>query len=237
MSFFTRFILKKQDKYNFKYIIPSICFLGISIGLGIIPLLDQTVNFDIKMIGWIMMYLLGIILFSLYSILQQKFVNESNDGFENKIRFAFYSGFFQLITIINLFWLDILFNTGTMNNFLINFISGSKFILENKLSILLTQIFIFDCVIFFIISIYLNEISSNYNMILTGLTNQSVILFFTIFPKLNTGIKYPIYISVFCIICNILSVIFWLKGESSTRKKYENLIVEININEDDFIND
>lgn len=234
---FTKFILQKQNQYNFKYIITSICFLLISIGFGIIPLLNIENKFDPKMIGWIVMYLLGVILFSLYSILQEKFIIETNDNFENKIKFAFYSGFFQLITIINLFWIDILFDSGNINNFLTNFISGAKFAFANNLSALLLQLFIFDCVIFFIISIYLNEISSNYNMILSGLTNQSVILFFIIFPKLNTGIEYSIYISVFCIVCNISSVLCWLKGESTLRKKYTELNrTEINISEDDFIN-
>jgi drug/metabolite transporter (DMT)-like permease len=78
---FSRFILNKKNNYEFKYIVVSICFLLLSIGLGIIPLSEQTLNFNYKMIGWITMYLFGVILFSLYSVLQEKFVNYSNDKF------------------------------------------------------------------------------------------------------------------------------------------------------------
>src|SRR4029078_7535187 len=92
----------------------------------------------------------------------------------------------------------------------------------NLLGFILTQLFIFDCLFLFIISVYLNEISTNYNMILTNLTNQSVALFFTIFSNLNHGVHYPLSITILSMLCNIISVILWVKGESKEIKECDD---------------
>lgn len=166
-------------------------------------------------IGWIAMYVAGIILFSLYNILQEKYIIHTKDtSFENKIRFAFYSGLFQIIVIGCSFWIDILFGySNGIEGFANSFIQSFFALFEHVTTMLLIQLFVFDCLALFVISIYLNEISTNYNMILTNLTNQSVALFFTIFPSFNTGIQYPIYVTALSMLCNILSVIFWIKCE------------------------
>lgn len=50
-------------------------------------------------------------------------------------------------------------------------------------------------------------------MILTNIINQSVALFFIIFPHLNHGIKYPLYITLSSMSTSIISVIFWMNAE------------------------
>ena len=184
---FTKIILKKNIQYDLKYAIISLAFLFGSVGFATIPLFQAENNFSLYGIGWIVMYLCGIILFSLYNILQEKYIMDTMDtSFENKIRLAFYAGLFQVITIMCLFWVDILLGYNTGLKEFTNTFSKSIFILfENFMTLFLIQLFVFDCLALFIISIYLNEISTNYNMILTNLTNQSVALFFTIFPSFD----------------------------------------------------
>jgi len=212
---FTKIILKKNIQYDLKYAVISLAFLFISVGFATIPLFQTENNFSLYGVGWIVMYLCGIILFSLYNILQEKYIMDTMDtSFENKIRLAFYAGLFQVITIMSLFWVDILLGYNTGLKEFANTFSKSIFILfENFTTLFLIQLFVFDCLALFVISIYLNEISTNYNMILTNLTNQSVALFFTIFPSFNHGIHYPIYVTALSMLCNILSVLFWIKCE------------------------
>jgi hypothetical protein len=77
------------------------------------------------------------------------------------------------------------------------------------------QLFIYDCLALYLFSIYLNSISTNYNMILTNLTNQSVAIFFAIFPHLNAGIHASIPITILSLAFNILSVVLWINAEKA----------------------
>src|SRR5690606_26070746 len=65
---FTKIILKKDNNYNFKYAIPSIICLFLSIVLAVLPLLQKTVIPTF----WIIMYMMGVIFLSLTNILQEK---------------------------------------------------------------------------------------------------------------------------------------------------------------------
>lgn len=78
--------------------------------------------------------------------------------------------------------------------------------------------FSYDCLLLYFLSILLNSISTNYNLILTNITNQSVALFFIIFPYLNKGIKSNIYVTLVTLFLNIVSVILWIKGETNVAK-------------------
>ena len=212
---FTKVILQKYVQYDLKYAILSLIFLLVSIGISIIPLFQTENKFSPRNIGWIIMYSSGIVLYSLYNIIQEKYIIDTADTtFQKKIRFALYSGIFQVLTVICLFWIDLLLGyNNNLKEFGNTFIQSFFELFDNFVTSLLIQLFIFDCLVLFIISIYLNEISTNYNMILTNLTNQSVALFFTIFPALNTGIKYPLSITMLSMLCNIISVMIWIKSE------------------------
>jgi len=218
---FTKIILCKQNIYDLKYTIPSLVCLLISIILAIIPMLQKMVDFNF----WIFMYFVGVIFLSLTNILQEKYVAIVGDSFENKIKLALYSGLVQIITLGLLCWVDLLFGYNrTAKGAFDAFIDSIIGFQGNLVGILLTQIFIFDCLFLFLISIYLNGISTNYNMILTNLTNQSVALFFTIFPHLNKGIRYPLSITMLSMFCNVMSIILWVKGEGHTTKNnYESI--------------
>ena len=58
-------------------------------------------------------------------------------------------------------------------------------------------------------AIYLNSKSANYSMLTLTLVSPTIITFFEIFPNLNTGIHYPLYIVITSIVLNLLSLFTW----------------------------
>ena len=52
-------------------------------------------------------------------------------------------------------------------------------------------------------------------MIVTNITNQSIAIFFTIFPKFNKGFHHSLYIIIICLSCSVVSVILWIFGEKN----------------------
>lgn len=227
---FTYFILHKSNKYEFKYIIPSILFLLLSIGIAIIPIINSA-EMTIKNVLWVGLYLSGIILLGLANVLQEKYITLMTSSFENNIRLTFYASIFQIITVLCLCWIDPLFGySNTPSTAFYNFTLSFEMMFTDVTTLLITQLFTAVCIVLFLLSVYLNAISTNYNMILNGLTNQSVALFFTIFPHFNTGIKYPLYIVIPSLLCCLISVILWLKGEHKINKNYEETYLLTNKN-------
>jgi len=52
-----------------------------------------------------------------------------------------------------------------------------------------------------------------------------VVIFFYIFPSLNSGVKYNIYVTVASVILNIISIILWTKGEQNVAN--DNQLIEV----------
>ncbi|QKF94714.1 hypothetical protein QKU48_gp1256 [Fadolivirus algeromassiliense] len=209
--FFRKFILNKKITYD-KILIPlSLFFLIVSVVIATIPLFfeHQATSYY-----WIIGYMIAIILLSLDNTIQEKYVTETNDNSViNKITLAFYTSMCQIITLILFFWVEFLFGytdnpVGAFKNSTVVFFTDLKYTF-------LLQLFIYDCLILYVLSIYLNAISTNYNMILTNLTNQSVAIFFTIFPNLNHGLKYSLWVTISSLILNITSVVLWIMGEKN----------------------
>jgi hypothetical protein len=75
------------------------------------------------------------------------------------------------------------------------------------------QVFMLLWYLLFVLALFLNEISTNYTMILTNITNQSIALFFIIFPHLNEGIRYPLFITLSSMATSFVSVLFWINAE------------------------
>ena len=169
---FTKFILNKNITYLWHIILSSLIFLLASIGCAIMPII-QNHQFNVNNVTWIFVYLIGIILLSLTNILQEKYTMITLNTFQNKIKLAFYSGFFQVIVIICLFWCDLFFGySDNVTDALLNFTTSFSVFFSNLPKFLLVQLFVFDCLALFLLSIYLNKISTNFNMILTNLTNM-----------------------------------------------------------------
>jgi hypothetical protein len=214
---FRKILLKKEIKYNIKFIIPSVILLIISVIIACIPLLSFIKNNNLKNFVWIIGYMLAIFLMSIDNTMQEKYIMESGDNtISNKIKLAFYTSLFQIITLVCFFWVEYLF--GYTNNPIKSFKNSFISFFESFRKIIILQLFIWDCLLLYLFSILLNAYSTNYNMILTNLTNQSVAIFFSIFSNLNNGIKAPLYITIPSLVLNIISVILWVPGEKNREK-------------------
>ena len=113
---FTKIILEqKKNKYEIKFILPSMLFLLISIGLTMIPLRS---SFSIDSIIWIGMFLTSVIFAALYSIYQEKYIADTrDDSTPNKMVLIFWTRLIQLIAIILCFWLEFVIGHKTHHPF------------------------------------------------------------------------------------------------------------------------
>lgn len=221
-AIFTRLLLKKEVKYCPYYIMGSMLALVISITVACIPIYQEGVGEWY----WSVMYLIGIILMSLSNVLQEKYMIDTGDGsFVNKLRLASYTGIAQLVSVFCLVWVDLFigYDAGNTYNATGAFVESVEVFFTDIKTNLIIQFFIVVCLVSFVLSIYLNEISTNYNMILTNLTNQSVALFFVFFPELNHGVKNSLFNTLISVICSCASVYFWFKGETQVPKKDEKI--------------
>lgn len=216
---FTKVILKKNVHYDKRFIIPSLILLFASLGISVIPLTDEWTNWTIF---WIGLYLLGVSSRSVYCVLQEKYMMDTQDiTLKNKITIMFYTRLVHLFVILPFFWLEYVIGYGnspftSLGNSFVTFFSKIKeaFILEG---------FILSYVVFYIFSVYLNSMSSNYNMIASVAITPSVGIFFTIFADLNPGVSYPIYIVIPGLVCSVASIILWLIGEKIGKEGYTEM--------------
>jgi hypothetical protein len=219
----TKYILKKQISYNKRYIVPSLLLLFISIGISVIPVVSQWYPMSIV---WILIYIVGTILRSGHNIMQEKYITDTEDNtFLNRVRMIFYIRLTQFAVAVLFSWLDIFL--GYSNNMAVAFIKSFDHFGTNGISCLLLEIFTGSYICMFIVSVSLNAISTNYNMIATAIVNPSTAIFYTIFPDLNPGLKYPIYIVAPALILSILSVILWIKGQNKVESVNPNVQTDI----------
>lgn len=225
-SFFLRKkFIKKFTVYDYKYIIPSFVLIGVSIVLCVIPV---AADFHARDIIWIIMFATGILCLSSYNVAQEKYLTDTRDSsINNKIGLIFYSKLVELLIIISFSWLELLI--GNESNPIHAFeMSAIKYITNLK-AFLFLEGFVLAYLVAFFLSVYLNSISSNYNMLTVVISNPLVAIFFTVFREFDTGIKYPLYIIIPAICLNIGSIMLWIKGERK-KEDYESIEDEVTIN-------
>ena len=217
-AIFSKLILKKQVHYDKKYLIASIFVLLVSVIVATIPMFMNNQDSAFNNILWSGMYLFGVIFLGLSNVLQEKYIMLTNTTFKNKIKMAFYTFLFSTLLLLILCWVDIVFGyENNTNDAFKSFINSFYVFGTDGTKMLLIQLFVLVMFVLVIVSIYLNAISTNYNMILTNVSNQVVALCFTIFPSLNSGIQYPLWVIIISLLLNIVSVVLWIKGESITQ--------------------
>lgn len=221
---FTKLILSKIVHYNLKFIIPSLILSALALGISAIPIIMDSVSKSTSWnpigIVWILAFLIGIALTSLFNIYQEKYLTETGDGqILNKVTVVFISRLVQLICIGILFWIEYIPYINYEGNPSTQFVESIQTFFSFKIEFWLMQIFIFAFLILYSLSVYLNSISTNYNMISMAATNPCIALFFTVFSFLNPGIKFPIYVTILSLLCSGVSILLWIKGE--TKVKYQ----------------
>lgn len=211
---FRKLLLNKQIKYERVFLIPSIICLFLSVFFSVLPVFNASSGFS----RWIGLYVMAIILLASDNVMQERYIYITNDNtFTNKIALAFYTSLVQIFVLIAMSWIEIPFGYNS-DPFKIFYQSVITYFTSAKTTFLL-QLFIYDCLFLYVASIYLNQISSNYNMILTNLTNQSVAIFFLIFPELNKGIEHTWGVTILSILFSLTGIILWIKSEKEVHEE------------------
>jgi hypothetical protein len=214
---FTKYILNKRVVYDKNYIVPSIVSLALSVIISLIPFFT---NFTLMGFFWIMLFLTGVIFRSAFSIMQEKYIMDTKEyTLLNKITIVFYSRIFQFLTMITFFWLEFLIGySDKPADALVNSIDS---FVNDGTAFFLLEFFVGSYLLNYIFAVYLNSISTNYNMISTIAVNPLTVTFFTIFPRFNPGIKYELYITIPGLFFSVLSVWLWLKGERKDTEAHD----------------
>lgn len=226
----TKIFLKKNVQYVKKYIIPSFLLQIISIVLSMIP--AQSEWHTIAIISTLT-YFIGTVLRCFQNICQEKYIicNMENTT-RSKFEILFFGRLTQFVVTLLFSWVD--YFVGYDDHIINNIGTSSIQYVTSYSHFLLFEGFIVGYVLLYVFSVYLNAISTNFNMITSTLTNPSVAIFFIIFPNLNNGISLPLYYSIPSILCSVLSVLLWIYGEHHLSKQNtkpeeeQKLIGEVN---------
>jgi len=221
--------LNKRNEYNKYYIITSLLFLLVTIGLSIYPLIK---DFYWTNIGWVCLHLFGILSTCFYSVFNEKYFSLINKSYKLptnlakiieeksktmintlyiKLEFMMYQTGVQMFILLLCFWLDIFlaYSSSPWTDFkdsLNLFFTGGSLTLSLQFIVLMFNIAM-------LLMTYLNAISAKYCMISKLLNSPVILIFFLIFPHLNNGVDYPTYIVVICLFTSIISVSLWIKGD------------------------
>lgn len=220
----TKFLIKKKGdiSFNNKYVYISLIFLAIGVGIACIPEFEKS-HWKPTNILWILFYTCGIICRSLYNVLQEKYIEIDGDTIRNKFNVLFWTCIFQLGFVVLFFWVDMVPYVGmsTDGNFISHLRSSFQcYFGKCNYTFMLETLFVFGYTMSYVSAIYLNADSANYNMIAVTLITPTVAIFFTIIPSLNSGLHYPIYITIPSILCCTTSLFIWGYWENKYFKHY-----------------
>lgn len=208
---FSKLLLNKPMLYIKKYITLSVILLFASVVITAIPL---TSKWSWMAFLWVMIFLVGKTCRGASNVYQEKYLREVRNELsplQNKVLLGFWSRVIQLGVTGAMFWIE--YVIGYSDHPWKDFSHSINMFLSAKTQFWFLQSFIFSFIILYGVSIYLNSISTNYNMITAVATNPATAIFFTVFPKFNTGIVIPIEYVIPGLVCSVLSVIFWILGE------------------------
>lgn len=193
-----------------------------SIAITLIPLQSK---WDYMSIIWILLYTFSVICRGIYNVLQEKYFTETQDtSLYNNFLIAFYSRSVQFFVMILFFWLEYLI--GYTNNPAQAFLDSGHDSFKYIIKFILLQGFVFSYISMFMLSLRLNSISTNYNMISSSIVGPITAIFFTIFQQFNTGIIYPLYITIPGLVLKITSSFLWIYGEK-TKNEYTEVKNEV----------
>jgi hypothetical protein len=206
----------------------SIILLVASVVVAGYPMADDIRHIDLMSIVWSAVYLIGICVLTWYNVTQEKYVRQTETKYinttfreklDNKIILSFFSRIPMLIIVMFSFGVEYLLVLDNETSPLVRFNESFYQAFTQLESGLILQGFIITYFVLFFSAIYLNAISTSYHMILTVISNPAVALFFTIFPSLNPGIQYHLWVTISSLVLSVSSVICWIAGESQFFKK------------------
>ena len=204
-----KILINRIIVYNNKFIAISLLALIVSIIIASIPFFK-----DIHMhnILWSLLYGGGVLCFCFYNVMQEKIMLDTNDySLSNKITIIFFSKCIELI-----FVLASGFAIEHNQKPIITFYQSIIIFLTNWKITVALEIFVILYMAAFILFINLNAISTNYSMMVPTISNPLVMLFFTIFSSFNTGLHYPLWITIVSMATSIFGMVMWMFGEKNT---------------------
>jgi hypothetical protein len=211
---FTRIVLKKQVVYDKRFIIPSLLLLAASIAIPIAGMGAEG-TWASSNIYRSSDNLFGVVFRSYFSILQEKYFVETQDGsIENKLSLTFYTRLVQLVVVLACCWLE--WVVGYTDHPITAFGESFMAMWTQAIGAALLQGFIAAYLINYVLSIYLNAISTNYSMIISTAVTPALALFFVIIPSLNNGPKCSVAFVLPALACSITSAVLWILGEKKT---------------------
>lgn len=205
---------KKHINLANKYVGISLGLLLLSVGLCMIPQINQS-KFNLESIFWIGVYLVGTVCRATYNTLQEKYMQtyDSGTSIVNKINILFWTCAFQLIFATLFIWVDFLpmFGYSHPYNFGSKTVQFAKcyFSVDCEYTFWYAMGFVLSYIGSYFAAVQLNSKSASFSMLTTTLIGPSVILFFTLVPTMNPGIKYPLYITIPAALCSVLSIAIW----------------------------
>jgi len=205
-AIFSRFVLGKQVIYNWKRISVSLILLALSVIVSVVPII--TSGFTISYMS--IFYFLGIIFMSLTNVLQEGYLTQRESSVAIKLALSFYTTLVQAILAIASAPLWHPFDT-----------FWESLAVRDWIPITLLFGFVIVCAILTLFCSYMNEISSNYTILSSYATTQSVAIFFLIFPSLNRGIASNWQITLTSVSLSLAGVFVWIWGETGTECKVE----------------
>lgn len=193
-------ILVKEVAYKPWFLALSVVLLVASFLVSAYPMFQLT-----YVPSWLSgVYVLAIFLNSLSNVLQERYLRATDGTLETKIGLACYTTTVQTIVVLAGSVVCLTGHCGTWSDIVAELPTYNTGLLV---------VFVIVCFVGFFFGTYLNEISSNYNMVLTTLTTQAVALFFLIVPSLNHGFQSPLVNTIVSIILSIGCVACWVYAE------------------------
>lgn len=209
-AIFTKIFLKKKVHYNIKFIIPSIILLIAGI---LLPFINTAVEWGANNVAWIVLYTIGVVALSLTAVVNEKYYMTTNKTINNVILLGTLSRLVQTLCLISFLWVEYIL--GYTNSPILSFKDSILTFVSDITSAMLFELLVISCFIYYLLTLKINATSSNIMLLLTTIINPIMAIFYTIFSKFNPGIHYPIYIIIISLLCNIIGVILWIKGEIS----------------------
>jgi len=230
----------KQKHYNICEILPILSVLCLLAGtiLSVMPqILDWGDNAGSWIrIWWIPIFIVGLAFGGLFNALQQYTLNlyklnkEEPSPAGEVLNMLAYGCFSQLITLLALFWVDIIpwFGGSTMDSFKNDTLHEVKCLFHMVPDYCTNTwwyalMFISGYITTYIASALLNKTSATYSSLTTTLVAPITLIFWLIVPKFNpNGAVPPLWSIIPSFILLVVGVVIWKIWELRSDKKRRN---------------
>lgn len=203
----TRYLVKKYNDYDRRYTYSS---LGILKMATVVMVYLSFVEYVNDYIPWLVLYMTTTICNVLFNSYQEMYTADmDNNDFMTNVMVVFFTRMFQVMILPIFAGLEYLigYSDGMFRESL-------DLYMTNWEDCFLLQMFILSSVVYYLCSIHLNNISSNFNTYSIVVVNPIMILIMAIVYGAEFN---QIWLSIPIIVMNVISIYLWIKGENRQR--------------------